>query len=271
MIQLVLDAFAEVVEEVNVANAKHLEQLSNAWSEANDKLPPTMDRHGRLHAPVDGYHLPTEYLDFNGCYDDVFFAKGQYLPVPLTGDDVLDYSLCQKSNRLAEKYMPRERIKVSETLADEIIAELDNNTYIDFKKGTSWEVNGIGICYLYMSAPSKAILNKFHKSVKDAIENKDVQQYSGTAIKGKNTVRGKIIHISCEDNPYTRQQYDLVYRVTVHLDNDSVCYGTLPKSIISAVIGDVIEFTATFEKSKNKDHVSYYKRPSKASIVENKS
>lgn len=269
MLNLVLDAFSKVVAEVKEKNLARQKRLEAAWSEANDNLPPIVDSHGRLHAPCDGYHVPTQILDYVGCYDDVYFAKGQYLPIPLTGDDELDYSRFKSSERLANKYLPRDKIKVDESLADEVIAELENNYYISFTKGKSWEVNGNNVCYLYLSSPSQAMLNKFVKSIKSVIENTDKQVYTGEGIVGRQRVKGKVLRVFQEESlSYSyHSPINFVSKLLICLDNDSTCYGSLPNGV-EVEVGDVVEFTATFQLSNKDPHHSYYKRPFKMEVLD---
>ena len=185
MISIVLEAFANVVSVVRERDAARIKRLEDAFLEANSNIPPTIDRHGRFHAPVDGYVLPEMFVDYMKNYDDVIFAAGQYLPIPLTGDDYFDHFRFEKARQLDAKYQAREKIKVETSLADKVIGELKDNAYITFGKGQSWEVNNVSVCYLYMSSPNKSFLDMFFKVIKDAIENTETQQYTGDALVGR--------------------------------------------------------------------------------------
>lgn len=267
MINLVLESFAVVVDELKERQAANIQRLENAWSEANSNIPPKMDRQGRLHAPCDGYQLPYMNVDYIGNYDEMIFAKGQYLPIPLTGDDYLDHSRFTKASRNAELYRPRGKIKVNEELADQIIAELKDNFYINFTKGKSWSVNDVHVCYMYMTACNQSMLDRFIKAIKDTVENNDRQVYTGEGCEGRVRVKGKVLKRTVQESYGYRGQIEFANKVLILLDNDSTCFGSEPSSV-ALDAGDVVEFTASFEKSNKDVHHSYYKRPHKMIILE---
>lgn len=267
MINLVLESFAVVVDELKERQAANIQRLENAWSEANSDIPPNMDRQGRFHAPCDGYQLPFMNVDYIGNYDEMIFAKGQYLPIPLTGDDYLDHSRFTKASRNAELYRPRGKLKVNEELADQIIGELKDNLYINFTKGKSWAVNDISLCYLYMTSTNQSMLDRFIKAIKDTVENNDRQVYTGCALEGRIRSKGVVLKIKAEDVRCGYNQYTRVYKALIHLENDSLCYGTLPSAIETCDVGTTVEFTASFEKAVDIKHMSFYKRPHKMVVL----
>lgn len=265
MINLVLEAFSNVVDIVKNADSKRIQRLENAWSEANSNTRPNIDRQGRFHAPCDGYQIPITNEDYIGNYDEMIFAKGQYLPIPLTGDDGLDHSRYTKSARYAEKYLPREKIKVDAVLADQIINELKDNCYIGLHKGKCWAVNDIDVCYLYLESANQSFLNQFYKAIKSTIENNDVQIYNGDAVVGRARVKGKVLNVKVVEGYSYNGGINFTRKLLIRLDNDSTCFGTEP-STLEIESGDEVEFTATFEKS-DKQHHSFYKRPHNMIVV----
>lgn len=269
MLNLVVSAFEKVLSKVIERDAARIERLNNAWAEENSNMPPILDCKGRFHAPCDGYVLPNSSEDYVGRnYDEVVFAKGQYLPVPLSRDEDIAYLQIRKSNAMLEKYMAREKIKVEESLADEIIKELEDNAFIKFGKGKSWEVNDIRVCYLYLSG-NKSFLSDFYSSIKDVIENKDKQIYTGEAVEGRVRVKGEVINIKVDSEFAYGSPYNaaIVKRCLIKLDNDSTCYGNVPSNVFDELsVGDKVEFTATFSKSEKDSHHAYYKRPFKMEI-----
>lgn len=268
MLNLVLNAFAEVVDVVAKRDAARIERLNNAWSEANENVPPIVDRQGRLHAPVDGYSLPHVHEDYAlRNYDDVVFAKGQYLPVPLSRDEDIAFLQQRKSATMAEKYQAREKIKVDAELADAIIAELGDNMFISISKGKSWEVNGTQVCYMYLTG-NKSFLTQFYEAIKGAIENKDKQVYTGEGVDGRVRVKGQVISVKDYDDYDFRYNPTTVRRCIIKLDNDSTCFGNVPSNVYFDLEGgDEVEFTASFTKSEKDNHHSYFKRPFKMVIL----
>lgn len=273
MLNLVLNAFEEVVAVVTKRDADRIERLNNAWSEANSNMPPILDCKGRLHAPCDGYMLPFTCEDYAGRnYDDVVFAKGQYLPVPLSRDEDIAYLHERKSAAMAEKYQAREKIKVDAELADSIIKELGDNMFIGLGKGKSWEVNGTQVCYMYLSG-NKSFLTQFFNAIKGVIENNDKQVYTGEGVEGRVRVKGKVINIKTE---HERRGYgyevEVVKRCLIKLDNDSTCFGNVPSNVFFDLnTGDEVEFTGTFTKSEKDEHHAYFKRPFKMVILNDNS
>lgn len=183
--------------------------------------------------------------------------------------------------RMFNKFRSQEKIKVELELAEQIVKELEHNSVIEFSHGSSWSVNGIEICYLYLKAHVENVFKYFYDAVKSAIENTDKHVYTGSAYEGRQLVKGKIARASIEtvvDYSGYSSTTEII-KLFIVLDNDSTCFGNFPSSVIinghkqyfcgscEDLRGVEVEFTATFTKAKNSDHHAYYKRPHKMNLT----
>jgi hypothetical protein len=78
---------------------------------------------------------------------------------------------------------------------------------------------------------------------------------------GRVAVKGKVLMTKTVDG-YAYNT--LVYKMLVKDDSGFKVFGTVPSSISRVSKGDVVEFTATLEPSKDDPKFGFYKRPSKA-------
>lgn len=259
MLNKLLNSVLEIIVAKNQKYHLKMEKLMSLWEEKNDGIPPNMDKYGRLHAPCNGYTLPI-HLDYDGDYD-VVYAKGSYLPIPLH-----EMSLPRKANKHDL------RVKMPYDLYMSIRNEILNNDKYNFplggllSNGSTWEQKNIVWCYVYIdgnNAPEKEIQELLFQYVEDNKPKKEIK-YKGESIDGKHTVKGKVLSIKSDS--YSLGYSDVAtLKMLLVLDNDSTCYGTLPKALYDAEVGDEVEFTATFKKSD--DHHSFYSRPSKSKLV----
>lgn len=264
-IELVLKSFEAAVEHCNKKYKERVEKLERAWSSVNEGLVPKQDCLGRWHSPCDGYSLAQD-IDFHDFIDrEKLYRKGEYLPTPIDFRTDENYSRAQKSSRMYEMHRSKDKIKVDANLAEQICTELANNSYIEFSHGNSWKVNGNEICYLYLKSHVENAFTFFVKSVKDAIENTEKQIYTGEAYEGRVRVTGKIVSIKNEEvfSYGYGAETETIKKFYIVLDNDSTCFGNAPASAYGLEVGDRVEFTATFTKSNNSGHHSYFKRPHK--------
>ena len=268
---LVLNAFELAVEHCQKKYYARVEKIENAWSEANDGLQPNRDKLGRYHSPCDGYALAYN-LDFLPDVDvEKLYRKGEYLPTPLCDDEDTNNTLFKRSSRAYETYRSKEKIKVEADLAELIVKEICENSFIEFSHGNSWAVNGTKICYLYMKAHVENAFKYFVESVKTVIENTDKHIYTGSAYEGREKVYGTIVSI-IEEEQISYGGYcvtEMIKKFFIVLDNDSTCFGNAPSNGYYLEKSDRVEFTATFTKAKNSDHHAYYKRPHKMALIKN--
>ena len=226
-------------------------------AEANNGLEPTVDCYGRFHAPCDGY-----------CWDDVTYGGGQYLHFTEEMMEQIDYMREQLGLppvcRTTESIVSKIRLKATPQIAEELAEVLGSTA--DVGCGKVWES---GECYIYITSKRQAVLNfiKDYKEEQMRIRNEQIEAEraareaaKGPAPEGKQTVRGRIAKINVVEG-YAWNTYDT--KMFVVLENGSTVYGTCPAAI-SATVGVVVEFTATFEHAKDTTTHAFFKRPTKA-------
>jgi hypothetical protein len=81
---------------------------------------------------------------------------------------------------------------------------------------------------------------------------------------GRQTIKGVVVKTKTVES-----QFGVNFKMVVKGDGFMV-YGSIPSSILSVEAGDTVQFTATFEQSKDDQTFGFFKRPSKAEILETK-
>lgn len=86
------------------------------------------------------------------------------------------------------------------------------------------------------------------------------------APEGQQTVRGKVVSLKWKDDGFGYHSGS--WKMLVALDSGARVYGTCPVIPDAEIVRDsVVEFTATFERSKDDTSFGFFKRPRKASLV----
>jgi hypothetical protein len=93
-------------------------------------------------------------------------------------------------------------------------------------------------------------------------ERKAERDAAAPCPKGKHTVRGLIVSIKDKET-----MYGLTLKATVKSTEGFLVWGTLPKAVIMANVGDEIEFSATIEPSERDPKFGFFRRPTKARLV----
>lgn len=210
-----------------------------------NNLPPTISSAG-AHAPVDGY-----------MFEDKEYLAGQFIPYSFKEDD--DFRVSSNNN---DKIWTA-KIKLPVSLLQEVqdfLNELHYESKVEL--GSKWNED-VEVAYFYIKT-SPAYVNAIQEA---ALETKKAQiqeqnKHKGVSPEGKQTITATVISIKFEEG-----YYGITEKAMMKLENGSTVWGTLPKALQDAVSGDVVEFTATFTQAECKTH-SFYKRPSKAKILE---
>lgn len=198
----------------------------------------TVDINGRLHAPYDGYTVNAKH-----------YRKGEFIDMEINDGDlpVKDYF--------------KGKIKILVKDFDIIKEIIEKRSYGYCKKGQSWtDTNGNEICYLYLE-----VFFKSHISiVEDAVKNSIPETKIVFVEEGKHSIVAKLIKIETKFYQITNNLANTSFVGVFVTEAGAIVRGTLAKAIENAEIGDLVEFTATFE---NKTSCSVFKRPSKARII----
>lgn len=80
---------------------------------------------------------------------------------------------------------------------------------------------------------------------------------------GKITVEGEIVSFKCVDT-----DWGTTIKMLVKNEEGWKVYGTVPKALNEAEVGDVVRFTANVEASRDDTKFGFYKRPTRATLVE---
>ncbi|UOK16777.1 hypothetical protein [Vibrio phage phiKT1024] len=108
------------------------------------------------------------------------------------------------------------------------------------------------------------VASKKERNIKELKHQKELEQsLKGDAPNGKQTIKAKVIGLPIREN-----YYGIQHKMMIELENKSTAYGSLPAKIIDAEIGDIVELTATFESCEEDKTHAFFKRPTKASIME---
>jgi hypothetical protein len=144
------------------------------------------------------------------------------------------------------------------------VIEQNTKGWCDIDHGKTWDVEGVQWCYVYITANynfGTKLVDAIKASI-DSITHKSVTEEKGDAPEGKQTVKGYISGIK-----FYEGAYGVEHKMMVVLANNATVYGSVPASIASAKHGDVVIFSANFEVSKKDKGHAFFKRPTKANIL----
>lgn len=226
-----------IAEAVNASFQSQVEANQARWlkfcealKNNNDGLTPNVDANNRLHSPVNGYAGIGGHI----------YLKGQFIPHSDTD------------------YEGVERLKIKIQGVDFINALRENeDKAIAGCVGSTWHnIDGVLCANLYLEIASGQA-----DMVCEAVERVQ-SSYKvvkvGHALDGKKALLGVVIDLWQKSSEYGVQE-----GFTVQTAEGAIYKGTLPKSIYSAVKGDIVTFVANFTEGS-----PYFKRPSKAALFE---
>ena len=258
------DEIKSIVEKNKNLYIKRLQRIEAAYKEENEMMSPNEDCNGRLHAPCSGYRIPQvklDFCDFNDCYEDTLFSKGEFLPIPIYEDQAWFGNGSQKD------FSFKSRILVKDEMINVLKLMNVDELPVTIGFGKSWTSNNETCAYAYISSCWKSVVDVFknHFEILNK-KTKDDSKPKGKAPVGeKIIVKAKVIGIPLKhdmfDNP--------VFKLMLEFENGSTAFGSLPKKINHVKIGEYIEFKGTFKTMNDVTH-SFYKSPSKAKIIEEK-
>lgn len=244
-----IEAIAKQTTVNKSKEAARLQRICDALESAND-VAPTVDRIGRLHAPVDGYVSSDS---------DITYAKGEFIPTPeFEGDDF--YMPAASSKK------PEARRLVSGSVFTQVL-EYSETDGVTIGTGKQFNRQGVNSCYAYIKASTKSHLKAVTGWIDDAMkaETEKLEKSKpakGEAPTGRQSVKGTVLAVKANET-----DYGITLKMFVELENHATVYGTLPASICDSEAGDKIEFTATFEHASDDNTHAFYKRPSKAKVI----
>lgn len=237
-------------------------RISERAATANQNQIPTIDKHGRMHAPCDGYY-----------WEDEIYSGGAYLPFPMDFYEMLSELAGRPINPSKKDYSISSRVKA--TKEEALIIEEACGKFAEVSTGKIWS-DGVS-CYVYIRTSRKGLNNLIEdyiaeeaEKAKKLIEAKREAERAlkGPAPEGRIQVKGKILSIKIV-NVGSRFYGDpgVETKMIVQLENLSTVHGTLPMSLQDASKGDTVQFTAKFTPAEEDKTHAFFSRPAKGSIL----
>lgn len=244
---------------VNYGNVR--KRIMEKAAAANNDLEPTEDRHGRLHAPCDGYEWESD-----------IYPGGAYLPFPQEFWEMLEERTgrpCGPSSASSNSYGSKQRVKVTTQEAEEI--QVACAKFAEVSIGKTWD-DGV-TCYVYIQTTRTKLIELIAdyraeqeaalKAIRDA-EKAARQALKGEAPEGRCVVKGRIVCFKrVERDRFSYYDSGVDYKMLVELENLSTVWGSQPSNIGDAEVGDEVQFTATFQRAEGDNTHAFYKRPTK--------
>ena len=242
------------------------ERVEKAAATANNGKEPTVDCYGRLHAPCDGY-----------MWEDDIYAGGAYLPFPAWYWEELFERTGIAGGPAQFDVTNKTRLKLLKSEADDIVPL--TGKYAIFKCGKSWNSKDGEMCYLYIETKRKGLL-KLIQDFKDqrdkeiaeklAAEKEAAKLLKGDAPEGRIVVTGRVLAaklVTRDSFSYYDNGCD--WKMLVELENKSTVWGTIPSAINygTDTVGREVQFTATFTPAQDDHTHAFFKRPAKATIL----
>jgi len=252
---------AAIKEYVAQANANYIAvraRIMEKAATANNDLRPTVDSYGRLHAPCEGY-----------SWEGEVYGGGSYLPLPADFYEMLEMITGKQYGGAVSFKGKTTRIKTTVGEAAEIAEACA--AYAKVGTGKVWDDGVSCYCYIETSRDGLDSLLKTYAEEAAEAEKADIEArraaerlLKGDAPEGRTAVKGKILAIKEHERAsYSYYDSGFDWKMLVEMENKSTVWGTVPSSL-DADVGDVVEFTATFEVAQNDKTHAYFKRPSKA-------
>jgi len=165
----------------------------------------------------------------------------------------------------------RERTKKAERIAEvyagtpglEAALKVDNAVSEDIR----WRLQRTG----EISAKQIELVFKIQKQEAERAQRQAEREAQDAALiesgvqvpTGRVTVTGVVLSVKVQDT-----MYGITVKMLVQSVEGWKVWGTVPSSLIDVQVGQTVEFTATLEASQDDVLFGFYKRPTKAQIVE---
>lgn len=249
-IEIAIAAVESKFADLKVIRRKRQDRIMSSYSEANNKLAPNEDCHGRLHAPCDGY----EDVDGRGVY-----GKGEYLPIPESVFEALAMEgiTCDRGQK---EYGLKTRVMI-ETGENDMQSSIFRSFGLGCSFGKSFVRDGVALNYMYVNG-NDALVKAIEAAMTEAKEAEKAERRAmkGEAPEGKQTLHCRIVFI----RPHIPMSvYDHGSdKMMVEFDNKSTAWGTLPKALAGSEIGTEFDLAATFKRAEDDHTHAFFSRPS---------
>lgn len=247
-------------------------RIKRVAAEYNDDLEPVYsEKSGRLHAPCDGYL----WTWWEGDHEfDAQYLAGQYLPYSKERESILIGGFTGKTEFVA----PAER-------ADKFMSQWQNlpastrEIVCIYKSRVFHDKRGNPLCFLTISKCPEDICEAIREKVigdlvrlqkyaqeqqQSEREKRDAAHEAGEdAPEGRIVITGIVLAFKLQSS-----QFGDTLKMLVQDDRGFRVWGSVPKSLDDAERENRITFTATVTASDRDAKFGFFKRPTKAAILE---
>ena len=247
-------------------------RIKRAAAEYNDDLEPIYsEKSGRLHAPCDGYL----WTWWEGDHElDAQYLAGQYLPYSKERESILIGGFTGKT----EFVVPAER-------ADKFMSQWQNlpastrEIVCIYQSRVFHDKRGNPLCFLNISKCPEDICEAIREKVigdlvrlqkyaqeqqQSEREKRDAAHEAGEdAPEGRIVITGIVLAFKLQSS-----QFGDTLKMLVQDDRGFRVWGSVPKSLDDAERENRITFTATVTASDRDAKFGFFKRPTKAAILE---
>ncbi len=273
-------------KRVMAASQAWVTRQQNLIAKRNAGVPPTIGRNFKgefmgFHAPCDGYIH--EWMEGDKTFRQEYMG-GQFLP-----HDKMKEGWIPDTSRSVDKsiftYVPVEKFHEVEAALREVQDRVPMETkhgrpiYIKIDKGQTFEDrDGTLVCYAYLSKAPKDVVDHVRRAllgeVEDAAEAaakvaeiadlaRQERYDSAPAIApGRQAFAGEVLATKWKDT-----DFGPVYKMLVQDDRGFKLWGSVPKNIDPGR-GERVAFMATVEPSRDDSRFGFFKRPTKAIILD---
>ena len=252
-------------EEREAARKKYLA----AAAEKNEGIEPTLGSSGRLHAPVNGYAWKWSI----GRYPHVqwferTFMAGEFLPWSRAEESLFGFFniFPESGKRVAV---------VTLSQAKEFCKAFSLSGGINVTHGQIWENKaGEKVTYLYVKTRCKEAFEMIENYIlaphREEMARKEAEKAAIYAAaeecpEGRVQLTGTVLAEKLKETAFGE-----VWKMMVEEERGFKLWGSVPRSLLgeTELKGQKITFTATVEQSHEEPKFGFFKRPTKASIVE---
>lgn len=104
------------------------------------------------------------------------------------------------------------------------------------------------------------------KDAERAAQREAERANASPVVEGRQEITGKVVSVKAKEDPYSYSG-GIVWKMTVKDDRGFKVWGTVP-STIDPEQGDRVTFTATVSASKDDNAFGFFKRPTKAAMID---
>jgi hypothetical protein len=270
------DWLEQRIKDYEQARERGLKAHDTRWkrvlTERNDGVEPTVSPAG-FHAPFDGYvHVWAE-----GEHElESTYLAGQFLPASKERESL---SVGAFTGQSQIKGVPVDRIAKFLDAYQELPEAVRKTVHVGRSREWLDDWSGETVCYVYISkcpadlcaAIEDYLMGDIYKLQRLAVEQADAERAARDkaheegedAPEGRVVITGTVLSFKWQSSDYGD-----VLKMLVQDDRGFRVWGSVPASLDDAEREDRISFTATVTQSNDNTKFAFFKRPTKAVVLE---